>query len=450
MHDVDDTIAAIASASGGAVRGIIRISGPQSTAFALACFEPNDLTVLPFSNASTVVSGQLVLNSPLGAVPCDAYVWPTERSYTQQPTVELHTIGSAPILEAGLALVCRFGARLAEPGEFTMRAFLAGRLDLTQAEAVLGVIDATSRSELDAALSQLAGGLAGPLSSLRDRLIDLLAHLEAGLDFVEEDIEFIKADDLVQQLDQATSEIEAIRAQLDRRAEAAELPKVALVGYPNVGKSSLLNALACDSAAIVSATAGTTRDYVSRRVSLGDTDAVIVDTAGVEAVSSAGLAAAAQEMTADQQQQAAFELFCIDATRPLNAWETSELAKETARRLVVLTKSDLATQTRTLPVAISTSSVTGEGVESLRTAIGEMLSNARSTAVVGTAVRCRDSLRLADASLRRSRDIAARSLGEELVAAEIRVALDELGKVVGQVYTDDILDRIFSQFCIGK
>src|SRR5205823_9108072 len=124
-------------------------------------------------------------------VPCELFLWPTNRSYTREPVVELHTIGSRPVLESLQNAVCRAGARLAEPGEFTLRAFLAGRLDLTQAEAVLGVIEAEDRQQLDAALSQLAGGLAKPLAALRGQLLDLLAHLEAGLDFTDEDIEFI-------------------------------------------------------------------------------------------------------------------------------------------------------------------------------------------------------------------------------------------------------------------
>src|SRR5207248_7990151 len=139
------------------------------------------------------------VSSELGEVPLVLYLWPTGRSYTRQPSAELHLPGSPPILEAALAAVCQAGARLARPGEFTLRAFLAGRLDLTQAEAVLGVIEAQCRHELDAALGQLAGGLARPLTALREQLLDLLAQLEAGLDFVDEDIEFITAADLERQ-----------------------------------------------------------------------------------------------------------------------------------------------------------------------------------------------------------------------------------------------------------
>src|SRR5205807_699202 len=152
----------------------------------------------------TCIGASVRLDDLLGDVPATIYVWPTVSSYTRQPTAELHLPGSPPLLEAALHAVCQAGARLAQPGEFTLRAFLAGRLDLTQAEAVLGVIDAGSRRQLDSALGQLAGGLSRPLTQLRDELLDCLAELEAGLDFVEEDIQFISANELKRKLTGAT------------------------------------------------------------------------------------------------------------------------------------------------------------------------------------------------------------------------------------------------------
>ena len=153
----------------------------------------------------------------LAILPCDLFLWPTSRSYTREPVAELHTIGSPPLLEVISAAVCKAGARLAEPGEFTLRAFLAGRLDLTQAEAVLGVIDARGSGDLDAALVQLAGGLARPLDRLRDELLQLLAELEAGLDFVDEDIEFISPAALHERLELAVQLLNEVAQQMDSR-----------------------------------------------------------------------------------------------------------------------------------------------------------------------------------------------------------------------------------------
>jgi len=451
MYDVDDTIAAIASAQGGALRGIVRISGPEMVPCLERCFQPAEEIVLALLTRPTVVPGNVQLGQPLGDVSCAAYVWPGQRSYTRQPTAELHTIGARPVLDAVLDSACRAGARLAGPGEFTMRAFLAGRLDLTQAEAVLGVIDATTQQELDAALQQLGGGLAAPLNALRDKLLDLLAHLEAGLDFVEEDINFIESPAVITQLEQAVSSIAAIREQLATRSDAAHESKVVLCGWPNVGKSSLLNALAGEAVAIVHETAGTTSDYVERRITLGDVRAILIDTAGVEdGLDDGGPQAAAQGVAARQRERATLQLFCLDASRPIHPAEQAALDRPNPARLVVLTKCDSRTMPPVIAGAIETSSVTGEGLERLRAAICERLTETTATGVAGTAVRCHDSLRQAQSALDRAGKITRQALGDELVAAEIRVALEELGKVVGVVYTDDILDRIFSRFCIGK
>ncbi|HND54323.1 MAG TPA: 50S ribosome-binding GTPase, partial [Pirellulaceae bacterium] len=292
--DPSDTIAAIASAPGGSLRGVVRISGPDCLECVRALFRPTraksvdaaspsaSFATLKRDSATTrdtlrsddepsaagparVIAGLVALPAPWGELPVELYWWPGVRSYTRQPTAEFHTLGSPPLVGALLAAACRSGARLAEPGEFTLRAFLAGRLDLTQAEAVLGVIDARGRTELDVALRQLAGGLAQPLQRARSELLDLLARLEAGLDFVEEDIEFVTA----AELDEACQAIERLLSDVAARMRTRETAggelRVALRGWPNVGKSSLLNALAGRTAALVSGVPGTTRDYVAQR-----------------------------------------------------------------------------------------------------------------------------------------------------------------------------------------
>ncbi len=399
------------------------------------------------------------MHSPL---PCELYLWPGRRSYTGQPAAEFHTIGSPPLVEALLSALCRSGARLAQPGEFTLRAFLSGRIDLTRAEAVLGAVDAADPRGLEVALAQLAGGLAGPLSQLRDALLDLLAHLEAGFDFADEDIAFIAPGEVEQQLAAAAATAERLARQMASRTETAQRVRVALVGWPNVGKSSLFNALAGRFQAIVSEHPGTTRDYLTAELDLDGVRCVLVDLAGIEpapppgaGVSDAEIAAAAQRAAQSQIAQAAVHVFCVDGSRGLNPWEHAQLACAARNRFVVVTKGDAPRRVALSVPAIETSSQTGQGLDALRSRLRAAILEAQGAegpgeVVPSTAARCHQSLELAAECLARARHVARAGAGDELVAAEIRVALDELGKVVGAVYTDDLLDRIFSRFCVGK
>ena len=451
----DDTIAAVATAPGGAYRGIVRLSGPQVVATLDPLFAASSGHRLSDCRQATVLSGRIQLENWKSTMPCDLYFWPDARSYTRQVVAELHTVGSPPLLEACLRQLCRGGARQARPGEFTLRAFLAGRLDLTQAEAVLGVIDAASRRQLDVALRQLAGGLAAPLNMLREQLLDLLAHLEAGLDFVEEDIETIGAATLEDQLRQALAHLSQVLDQMTSRENVIEHARVVFVGAPNVGKSSLLNALTGQRTALVSSIPGTTRDYVTQQIEIDGLTCELVDTAGHESVIDSGqVSHDAQKMSVRQHEQADLQLFCIDSTRSCNAWERDELQSEwRSPRLVVATKIDRQGIPDVPPAAIRTSAVTGAGLENLRRAIVAAVASSgdvAESAVTGTASRCHSSLDAAKQGLERARQITATGDDQELVAAEVRFVLESLGEVVGAVYTDDILDRIFSRFCIGK
>ncbi len=452
--NVEDTIAAIATAPGGAMRGIVRLSGPHVQSCLQSCFRScQDVDWLRRKD-NWVISGELELPTPLGKIPCDLHLWPGARSYTRQPVAELHTIGSPPLLDAVLKVVCAAGARLAEPGEFTLRAFLAGRLDLTQAEAVLGLIDARNRQQFNVALSQLAGGVHETLHDLRSQLLDLLAHLEAGLDFVEEDIEFISAAQLDSQLGEAIALVTRLADQMRSRGTSSDAFRVVLTGWPNVGKSSLMNALVGQSAAIVSDVAGTTRDYVTRRAAVLGLNCLFVDTPGTETETDRiGVSQIAQTLAGQQAEQADVQLLCLDATRRLNEWEREILgAEQPSNRIFVLTKVDDVHATDLHHDSLPTSSRSGVGIPELRRAIATCILDdlASESVVAGTAIRCRESLRLTAESLQHARKAVRDGIGEEIVAAETRLALDELAKVVGAVYTDDILERIFSRFCIGK
>ncbi|MEN6494393.1 MAG: GTPase [Thermoguttaceae bacterium] len=459
FYPPDDTIAAIASPPGGGARGILRISGPGARDCVMRTFRRSDETV-PETGILAVrlpeaLVGWITLDGAASRLPCELYYWPTHRSFTGEPVAEIHTLGSPPLLEAALRQVCSTGARMAEPGEFTLRAFLAGRLDLTQAEAVLGVIDAADPRELQVALTQLAGGLAGPLHELRDQLLDLLAQLEAGFDFADEDLPFISAEELQQQVTAAAGTIARLADQMASRRDATALVRVVLRGWPNTGKSSLFNALAERDGAIVSDIPGTTRDYLTAELALDGVKCLLVDTAGVELLAadpSGGLQEAAQTVTERQTRQAQVQILCLDSTRPLNPWEAAQVTRDGQAPLLVLTKTDAPRRTDLVPHAVETSSVTGQGLDLVRRRLRDRVLAAQASGgevVAGTAARCRESLRLAGQCLERAGELAHLG-GEELVAAEVRVALEELGKVVGTVYTEDVLDRIFSRFCIGK
>ncbi len=495
MDRVEDTIAAVSSPPGRGARGIVRLSGPDVPRCLQACCAGTDFARLAPLAQPRVVSAQFRAHAFRAPVPCEVYLWPEGRSYTGQEVAEIHTMGSAPVLEAVLRTLCARGARLAEPGEFTLRAFLAGRIDLTQAEAVLGVIDAADDRQFRAALEQLAGGLGGPLGRLREELIELLAHLEAGFDFADEDIAFITPEELDHRLAVAAAAVSEMARQMASRAETIEEVRVVLLGRPNVGKSSLFNVLADAAGALVSAVPGTTRDYLRAELHLGGVNCLLVDTAGAAAdplsdypktgvhpgwlglergetpenrsvaslrpshghpncvFGQSLIELAAQSAAARQAQTADVQLLCLDATRRLDGWERGVLARPDPRRIVVLTKTDAPRRADYSGPAVETSSVTGAGLDRLREALAQLLRAQDAEAgdvVPATAVRCAESLRVAGECLERARALASESDAEELVAAELHAALEALGRVMGTVCAEDVLDRIFQRFCIGK
>jgi tRNA modification GTPase len=442
LLDPNDTIAAIASPSGPALRGIVRLSGPDAWSIATDGFTPDDDRPLP--TRAEMRHGTLRVSGLRPLIPASIAFWPEPRTYTGQQLAEVHTLGAPPVLECVLAHYLGRGARLAEKGEFTLRAFLSGRIDLTRAEAVLSVIDARSPSQLDAALEQLAGGLSSSIEVLRDRLLDLLAHVEAGLDFVEEeDVDMIARESLARQIAESSASIAAIVARFGGRDRPGDCPRVVLAGPPNAGKSRLFNALVGSSEALVAAVPGTTRDYLSRRVRLDGLDVELIDTAGIQDAANA-IEQAAQEGTARQADVADLVIRC-------HSGDTSFNGSEPLGRLGldVWTKSDLAPAPEGM---LATSSVRGEGIEPLKRVVAAMLRTSLldSDPLSATGARCRDGLVRASESLLQAAERLHVGGEEELVAIDLRQSIDELGKVVGAVVTDDILDRIFQRFCIGK
>jgi tRNA modification GTPase len=464
MFVLADTIAAIASAPGGAARGIVRLSGPKVVEIVAHLFHPTDPAIdLSAIRHPASVAGQIEIPAfrlpPSAFLSVSLFLWPNSQSYTRQPLAEFHVIGSPPLLDSLLRTICSSGARLARPGEFTLRAFLAGRIDLTQAEAVLGVVDAADRRSLDAALTQLAGGLSHPLNRLRDNLLSLLADLEAGLDFAEEDITFVGRSELKDRLTFADEQLQSVLGQLQSRGALTDLPRVVLVGPPNVGKSSLFNALIGNCRALVSTIPGTTRDYLTATIDAGGLLVELIDTAGLHEPERT-IDVASQTVTKHQHAQADLRLLCLDVAQSAGAFD--HLCDPNS--LLIFTKCDLAAPPtadsatsrragtyRLPPTAHATSSRTGLGIDKLRAAIRDALSKkSGGDCVAATATRIVDSVRLAIESVGRAQALVADHAGDELIAAEIRTTLAELGKIVGAVYTEDLLDRIFSRFCIGK
>ncbi len=451
--DTESTICAIATGTEGAFRGAIRVTGPDSLAVvAKACTD----CLSDRWNVSRATRLQQTIELPtLGPIDVDVFVWPDGRSYTGQPSVELHCLGNTIILQSIQSRLIENGAVLAQPGEFTLRAFLAGRLDLTQCEAVLGVIHAANDRSLNVALSQLAGGLSVPLSQLRTSLVNLLADIEAGLDFVEEDISFVSQSQIVIRLEHAIAVIMELLHQMESRAAQTVQLLVAIVGPPNAGKSSLINAMADRQVSIVSPEPGTTRDYVRLRLELDGVKVDVLDTAGLEPAEGTTPRAIAQEFTQQQVERADLILYCLS----VEDWESHEwpASRYDAPTWLLRTKCDLDSVGRELsckydqefPVSTKQTASVARIINGLREWAATKIENANQVVPL-TAARCQASLKNAIEALLHAKEAAEFQRGDEVIASEVRLSLEEIGLVAGTVYTDDILDALFSRFCIGK
>lgn len=455
--DVDDTIAALASAPGAAARGIIRLSGP-SVGHVLRDLLRVDAPLLDPRVASRFAT-TMNLDGLASPLLLSVHFWPTVRSYTGQPTAELHAIGSPVLLEHVLFALQRIGVRAARRGEFTLRAFLSGKIDLAQAEAVLGIIDAPDHAELESALSQLSGGLSGPVVQLRTDLVELLADLEAGLDFVDEDIEFVSRTDVIGRLNTALKTLTELQEACEDRHRSQTRYRVVLAGLPNAGKSTLFNAIVGNEAAIVSPQSGTTRDYLSREIEWNGLAIELIDTAGQEENVPGSIDDAAQTKMREACDGADLVIWCTSSvqTHEVAAADQqgrSQVHQSGGRVLRVLTKCDLtsgSTSMQSADVAVSAATQAGlaELSDAVRTSLGTASASNRHL-IGSTAARCRESLAASAESIGVALRAAEYGEGDEFLALEIREALNHLAMILGETYTDDILDRVFSKFCIGK
>jgi tRNA modification GTPase len=419
----------------------VRVSGPAAAEAISRLFTPSEPLV---PGRRCLQSGQLRLPD-LAPLPADVYFWTAPHSYTGQDLAEIHTLSCPPLLELLIAQLLQASCRAAQPGEFTLRAFLAGKLDLTRAEAVHAVIESGSRDELKQALKQLAGGMARPLQEVRDDLLNLLADVEAGLDFADEDISFVQKEDMLKRLGKALAHVTLLTKQLVQRGLTERVFRAVLTGRPNAGKSSLFNALA-GADALVSPQPGTTRDYLVKRLDLGGVRVELIDTPGWQAESGT-IETQAQTLAREQAGQGDLLLLCLEAGQQMAAEEETMCRRPHPPVVAIATKCDRAVPS---PEILATSSVTGAGILSLRSLLAERAQRHKQPALAPSLSRCRHHVESCLEQLRRAHSIVLFDDPPELLALELRGALEQLGEMVGTVYTDDLLDRIFSRFCIGK
>ncbi len=456
ISDPEDTIVALSSAAGPGSRAIVRVGGPNAVAVVDSLFAPSVERRLADSPRS-VTPGALRLTCVHSPLPADAYFFRAPHSYTGQHLVELHVVSSPPLVERLIADLLAAGARPAGAGEFTLWAFLNGKKDLTRAEAVLAVIEAGTDAELKAALTQLAGGLARPMDALRDDLLNLLADVEAGLDFVDEDIEFVGKPEQLKRIAAGLAQLTNLKRQLEARTVSGRPVRVALVGEPNAGKSSLFNALVGPGGiALVSPTAGTTRDYLTARIDLDGVLVELIDTAGRQE-STGTIEEQSQQLGRDQADRADLVLRCVPANEPVPPGDATP-----ANAILVRTKADLLSPPPSRErvgvgggdgkgsIEISVSVLTADGTQALRARLANRVQSLARSPLAPSQSRCRHHVESALDSLRRAHEHVREDDPQELLALELRRALDQIGEMVGAVYTNDLLDRIFSRFCIGK
>jgi tRNA modification GTPase len=456
-----DTIAAIATPAGMGGIGIIKISGPD----ALHTIAP--LFRSPLFNPTSAETRHLYFGTIID--PQDSHILDevlvsymrAPRTYTCEDVVEINCHSGFVILQKILELVLQNGARLAEPGEFTKRAFLNGRIDLTQAEAVIDIIEAKTEAGLKIASRQLHGSLSDKLHALHAALIDCTMHIEAAIDFPEDEIEAYDSRNAQQQLSGIIAEMEKLSATYQEGRLYRLGVHTIIVGKPNVGKSSILNALLGEERALVTPFPGTTRDFIQETISIQGIPMVIQDTAGLhegqDEIDKMGM-----HLTRSRLSEAELVLFVIDGSQGLDDRDRAIIEEIKGRTVItIINKADLPWQftvenARSLGLTDTVAQISAlhnQGLDHLKELMYETVlrfPHDSAAEILITSARQKNALDRTLAALNTARTAACEGLPPELIAIDLHAALQALGEITGQTSTEDILDRIFSTFCIGK
>ncbi len=451
--DMEDTIAAISTPAGEAAIGIVRLSGDRCLDIADSLFR-SKTGKAPSSFKSFTIHYGRVMDGDSEIDEALLTVMRAPKSYTKEDMIEINCHGGIVALRKVLSGVLKAGARLAEPGEFTKRAFINGRIDLTQAEAVLDVIRSKTDSSMSMALERLDGGLSAAVGEIKDELISILAGVEASVDFPDEDLDIISEAG-------AKTRLRAVLASLEKLADSAQKGIImregvscVICGKPNVGKSSLLNALLQKERAIVTHIPGTTRDSIEEYADIEGIPFRLIDTAGItsseDIVEKQGIMRSREHIG-----RASMVLLVLDAGMPLSG-EDSALLRDTEgkTRIIVANKSDLPRRMELKAGGvIEVSAKNGHAIDKLKSAMAEAVfggaAGEREGSVIST-IRQKEACRQAAEAAGRALKAVEDKGSPELAAVDIRECLDHIGEIAGETFDEDILDRVFSSFCIGK
>lgn len=453
--NTQDTIVALATSPGaqGAI-AVIRVSGPDAITLVNSVFKGKDLTRQKSHTIhfGTIRDGEEIIDEVLVSL----FVAP--HSYTKENSVEISTHNSKYIIERILSLLIRQGARSARPGEFTLRAFLNGGMDLSQAEAVADLIASNSAASHQVAMQQMRGGFSNQLKKLREDLVHFASLIELELDFSEEDVEFANRD----QLKELIMQIHAVVLKLIQSFEQGNVLKngvpVVIAGKPNVGKSTLLNALLNEERAIVSDIAGTTRDTIEDEINIKGITFRFIDTAGIRETEDI-IEAKGVERTLEKMKQARLIIYLFDPTQDdIDAVQKQieEIRTLNIPFVTIINKSDLLTEEARQPYAalqpLYISAKEQQGIEELKDELLKQvnLANINTDDVVVTNIRHVEALQRTSEALEKVLYGIDNPVTSDFLAMDIRQALHHLGEITGTVTTDDLLDNIFSKFCIGK
>ncbi len=470
-----DTICAISTPLGENGIGIVRLSGPKAIKIVNGIFLFSNKKSLAKMSTFTLHYGHIINSNPKSEIRNPKLkvidevlvtVMRAPKTYTREDVVEINCHGGIVPLRRVLKLCLENGVRLAQPGEFTMRAFLNGRLDLVQAEAVCDIIRAKTEQAMNCAVMQLEGNLSKKIKEIKNEIINILSLVEASIDFSEEDIEFIQKKEIKRKIKDIIRKIGKLLEDAESGKILRDGLKIAIIGKPNVGKSSLLNLLLREERAIVTPIPGTTRDVIEDMINIKGIPAIIMDTAGIKSHSQSFIEKIGVEKSKKSLKAADLILFVVDASIPLSKEDRniSQTIKNCNKKVIIIAnKSDLrpAFSIKTVNCKLSTvnspivwtSCVKKTGINELENKIYTLFIHGKvekSNAPFVTNIRHKNALDKTENSLKRAIQVIENGKSEEFIALDLREALNSLAEIIGETITDDILSQIFSKFCIGK